>query len=65
MKSDVITPELSVNETIHRHPRSVQVFNRFGVDACCGGASSLAEAAARDGVSLAELMDALRQEAAP
>ena len=54
---------LSVNETIARHPRTVTVFNHFGIDACCGGAATIRDAAARDGVELATLMQALHDAA--
>jgi len=49
----------TVNETLRRHPEAVEIFNRFGIDACCGGAASIAEAAARDGADAAALLDAL------
>jgi len=57
---------LSVNEVIRRYPASVEVFNRYGIDACCGGAASVPDAAARDGVDvdvlLAELELVTRSE---
>jgi regulator of cell morphogenesis and NO signaling len=56
-----------VNDVLRRYPSTVGVFNAFGIDACCGGALSLAEAAQRDGADLTALLDALHravQEAA-
>ena len=53
----------SVNETLLRHPNTVAVFNAFGVDACCGGAASLARAAIEVDVPLDELLDALNAAA--
>ena len=50
---------MSVNTTIQRFPGSIAVFNELGVDACCGGASSLAEAALEAGITLQTLVDAL------
>ena len=50
---------MSVNTTIQRFPGSIAVFNELGVDACCGGASSLAEAALEAGITLQALVDAL------
>ena len=45
----VAVMQMSVNETIRRFPATVEVFNRHGIDACCGGAAPVAEAAVRDG----------------
>lgn len=59
--------QLSVNETIRRYPGTVAVFNRFGIDACCGGALPVGEAAEHDGADrtllLAALMQAIREAA--
>ena len=49
----------SVNETLLRHPETIPVFNAFGVEACCGGEASLADAAADAGVPLDTLLRAL------
>jgi regulator of cell morphogenesis and NO signaling len=57
--TDAIDPEWSVNELLRRHPATASVLNEFGVDSCCGGASSLADAA-RDGqLDLTALLGAL------
>ena len=55
-----VDPTLPVNEVISRFPATVAVFNRFGIDACCGGWASLDEAAQRDGVDREALIEALR-----
>ena len=44
-----IREEMAVNQIIREHPETVDVFNRFGIDACCGGAAPVREAAQRDG----------------
>lgn len=54
-----IAPEVTVNELIRLYPGTVQVFNDFGIDACCGGAVPVLEAAARDGADPAALIEAL------
>lgn len=54
-----IDPTCSVNEVLRRHPATAAVFNSFGVDACCGGASSLTDAALRDGADPDALYAAL------
>ena len=51
----------SVNDAIARHPPTVAVFNAFGIDACCGGAASIEEAAVRDGADPRAILDALRR----
>lgn len=55
-----IGPDWTVNDTLRIFPATVAVFNEFGIDACCGGAATLAAAAQRDEVHLAELIEALR-----
>jgi len=46
----------TVNEVIRMYPKSVSVFNQLGIDACCGGDASIAEAARRDGIDLGLLL---------
>ena len=36
---------MTVNDIIRLYPESVEVFNRLGIDACCGGDIPLPEAA--------------------
>ena len=52
---------MSVNDVIRHFPDTVAVFNAFGIDACCGGAASVEEAARRDGADPAAVFTALRQ----
>lgn len=60
MSNGIAIPEsMEVNDVISLYPETISVFNDFGIDACCGGAVPLAEAARRDGVDLDELMAAL------
>ena len=58
-----IDPGMSVNDVIRRHPSTITVFNELGIDACCGGAASIDEAARRDGVESSVLLAALRDAA--
>jgi regulator of cell morphogenesis and NO signaling len=55
---------ITVNEMLRLYPGTVSVLNAFGIDACCGGAASLDEAARRDGVDLNALLSALVAAAA-
>lgn len=59
-----IGAESIVNEVIRTHPETVEVFNRFGIDACCGGAAPVRAAAVRDGADPHALLVALREAAA-
>lgn len=59
--NDTIDPALTLDEVTNRFPETIEVFNRFGMDVCCGGGASLRDAAMRDGVSLPKLQDALRE----
>lgn len=54
-----IGTQRTVNELIRTHPGTVEVFNRFGIDSCCGGAAPVGEAAARDGADPVALLAAL------
>ena len=63
MNDRIIDAEWSVNATIQRFPATVAVFNEYGVDACCGGAATLREAALEAGVPIDVLLSALEQSA--
>jgi len=52
-------PALTINEIVARYPETISVFNRFGLDTCCGGGVPVDEAARRDGVDANEVMAAL------
>ena len=54
--TQAIDTETTVNEVIRMYPESVSVFNQLGLDACCGGDASIADAARRDGVDLQALL---------
>lgn len=57
----VVDPDLSVADTARTHPETVAVFASLNMDACCGGADSIRNAAAHNGL---ELNDVLQQLAA-
>lgn len=54
-----LAPSTTVNDLIREFPGTVKVFNDFGIDACCGGAVPVREAAERDGADATALLQAL------
>ncbi|HYD52884.1 MAG TPA: DUF542 domain-containing protein [Gemmatimonadaceae bacterium] len=63
LMADSIAPTWTVNETLLRHPETVLVFNRHGVDSCCGGEATLADAARDAALPLETLLDELTDAA--
>lgn len=60
MTSRSIPTALTVNDLLRETPSAAAVLNRLGIDTCCGGSLSLAEAAASVGLPLAQLLAALQ-----
>ena len=50
---------MTLDDITNAHPAAIEVFNRFGIDICCGGDVTLAVAAVRDNVPLDVLLRAL------
>jgi regulator of cell morphogenesis and NO signaling len=51
----------TVNEIVAQYPDTIAVFNRFGIDSCCGGGVTMADAARRDGTDPDALLAALQK----
>lgn len=51
-----VTESMTVNEVLRRWPATGDVFNRYGLDLCCGGSLTLAQGAAASGVNLSDLI---------
>jgi len=51
----------TVNDVLRDTPAAAAVLNRLGIDTCCGGSLSLAQAAASVGMPLSQLLAALQQ----
>lgn len=58
-----LTPEITVNDAIARWPALLTVFSAYGIDACCGGALPIGEAARRHQVDPDELIQSLHERA--
>ena len=52
----------TVREVVVENPAATRVFERFGIDYCCGGNQALDQACQRAGVSLDEVVDSLEME---
>lgn len=50
---------LTVNAVRAQHPSTLEVFNRYGLDTCCGGRLSVSDAAQAAGVDAIALCAAL------
>jgi regulator of cell morphogenesis and NO signaling len=60
MTEEIPLREMTVNAVVARYPATIPVFNRFGLDTCCGGGVSIESAAHRDGVAVDPVISALR-----
>ncbi len=62
-----VTGRTIVRELVGRYPATLKVFEEHGIDYCCGGNKSLADAAKESGAQLDSLLAALQAalEAAP
>jgi regulator of cell morphogenesis and NO signaling len=56
-----INAEMTINEIITLYPETVAVFNRHGIDSCCGGALPLAEVARKHRLDFIALLAELDQ----
>ena len=56
-----ITADMTVNEIITRHPATVAVFRRHGIDSCCGGGLELGEVARRHKIDFVSLLAELER----
>ena len=57
--------EWTVNEALRSNPQLMGIFNRLGVDTCCGGAQTLTEAAQSVGLTPDTLRAALEPALEP
>ncbi|AHG92561.1 protein of unknown function DUF542 ScdA domain protein (plasmid) [Gemmatirosa kalamazoonensis] len=54
-----VDPATTVNELLRQHPAVASVLDGFGIDACCGGARTLRDAAREDGADCCAFVAAL------
>jgi len=52
----------TVRELVVENPAATRVFEKFGIDYCCGGTQPLDQACVKAGISVDQVMDALEME---
>lgn len=65
MAAHQFTSATTVDDVVHADPALSRVLNAHGIDTCCGGSATLAEAAHVRGIDLSELLTALNRAGAP
>jgi hypothetical protein len=65
MATHQFTSITTVDDVVHADPALSRVLNAHGIDTCCGGSATLAEAAHVRGIDLSELLTALNRAGAP
>lgn len=52
-----LRPGMTVNELLREESRAAAVLNRLGIDTCCGGSMTLAEASRTAGTTAAAVIE--------
>jgi len=58
-----LAPEDTVATAVRRSPRALEILRGFGIDTCCGGGLTLAQAAASAGIPAERVLRALGESA--
>ncbi len=56
-----VNGKTTVRELVGHYPQTRKVFEKHGIDYCCGGGQSLADAAAKQGLEVSALVPALEK----
>ncbi|MBI2265686.1 MAG: DUF542 domain-containing protein [Armatimonadetes bacterium] len=59
----MITQDQIINDVLLGHPETVEVFSKYGIDSCCGGAKTIQAAASAHRIPLDMLLSELRDKA--
>ena len=60
-KDSAVTADCTVNAAIAKTSGALAVLNRFGIDTCCGGRASIADAAIEARIDPIDLLAALNR----
>ena len=55
-----LSGELTLNEIAAAVPRALEVFSRYGLDSCCGGAKPLGLICEKHGLDLGQVLGDVR-----
>jgi regulator of cell morphogenesis and NO signaling len=55
-----ITSNMTINEAIKINPEVMKVFNKYGLDTCCGGHQMIEDSAKLYGAEIQKLMEELK-----
>ena len=55
-----LSGDLTLNEIAAAVPRALEVFDRYGLDSCCGGAKPLALVCEKHALDLAKVLSDIR-----
>ena len=55
-----LTGDLTLNDIAAAVPRALEVFDRYGLDSCCGGAKPLALVCEKHALDLAKVLSDIR-----
>lgn len=58
-----ITPEVTIGQLVAERPSRSRVFEKLGIDYCCGGKKSVSEVCAKKGLDPAMILERLEREA--
>jgi iron-sulfur cluster repair protein YtfE (RIC family) len=60
-QTKTIEKDITVAEVLRNFPRTISVFSRYGIAACCCGQQSIEASASERNIDLAQFLDALRR----
>jgi regulator of cell morphogenesis and NO signaling len=55
----ILTPETTVGQLVSERPQRARLFDRLGIDYCCGGRTPLGQACAEKGLDVQEVLNEL------
>ena len=63
MDGKKINKDMTINDVMRRHPKTMEVFTKFNIDSCCGGSNTLEKGAEDSSAELNAFLIALEEAA--